>query len=39
VYFRLMFGGELRQDFAERVVNGVLRGYASDEMRRRRRLV
>ena len=28
VYFRLMFGGELTQDFAERVVDSVLRGYA-----------
>jgi AcrR family transcriptional regulator len=29
VYFRLMFGGELNQDFAERVVDSVLRGYAA----------
>ena len=29
VYFRLMFGGELTQEFAERVVDSVLRGYAS----------
>jgi AcrR family transcriptional regulator len=29
VYFRLMFGGELTVDFAERVVDGVLRGYAA----------
>jgi AcrR family transcriptional regulator len=31
VYFRLMFGGELTQDFAERVVDTVLRGYASGD--------
>jgi AcrR family transcriptional regulator len=29
VYFRLMFGGELTQAFAERVVDSVLRGYAA----------
>ena len=29
VYFRLMFGGELTQAFAERVVEAVLRGYAT----------
>src|SRR5919197_917521 len=29
VYFGLMFGGELSQDFAERVVESVLRGYAA----------
>ncbi len=29
VYFRLMFGGELTRDFAERVVDAVLRGYAA----------
>ena len=29
VYFRLMFGGELSRDFAERVVDNVLRGYAT----------
>lgn len=29
VYFRLMFGGELTQDFAERVVDAVLDGYAA----------
>jgi AcrR family transcriptional regulator len=29
VYFRLMFGGELDRDFAERVVDAVLRGYAA----------
>ena len=29
VYFRLMFGGELTQVFAERVVDSVLRGYAA----------
>ncbi|MEA2537548.1 MAG: hypothetical protein QOF11_1782 [Chloroflexota bacterium] len=28
VYFRLMFGGELTMDFANRVVDSVLRGYA-----------
>ena len=28
VYFRLMFGGELTQEFAERVVDSALRGYA-----------
>ncbi|MEO8229423.1 MAG: TetR/AcrR family transcriptional regulator [Chloroflexota bacterium] len=27
VYFRLMFGGELTMDFANRVVDNVLRGY------------
>ena len=29
VYFRLMFGGELTQAFAERVVDALLRGYAA----------
>ena len=29
VYFRLMFGGELSQDFAERVVDSVMRGFAA----------
>ncbi len=29
VYFRLMFGGDLTRDFAERVVDAVLRGYAA----------
>ena len=29
VYFRLMFGGELTQTFAERVVDALLRGYAA----------
>jgi len=29
VYYRLMFGGELSQAFAERVVDAVLRGYAA----------
>lgn len=29
VYFRLMFGGDLNQDFAERVVDSVLRGFAA----------
>lgn len=28
VYFRLMFGGELNSDFAERIADGVYRGYA-----------
>jgi AcrR family transcriptional regulator len=28
VYFRLMFGGVLDADFAERVVDSVMRGYA-----------
>lgn len=31
VYFRLMFGGELSRDFANRVVDTVMRGYASPE--------
>jgi AcrR family transcriptional regulator len=29
VYFRLMFGGELTLDFAERVVDSVLQGFAA----------
>jgi AcrR family transcriptional regulator len=29
VYFRLMFGGVLDRDFAERVVDSVMRGYAA----------
>jgi AcrR family transcriptional regulator len=29
VYFRLMFGGELSADFANRVVDTVMRGYAA----------
>ena len=29
VYFRLMFGGELTLDFARRIVDSVLRGYAA----------
>ncbi len=29
VYFRLMFGGELTREFAERVVDAVLRGFAA----------
>jgi AcrR family transcriptional regulator len=33
VYFRLMFGGDLSHDFAERVVDSVLRGYASPTAR------
>ncbi len=28
VYFRLMFGGELSPEFATRIAEGVLRGYA-----------
>lgn len=31
VYFRLMFGGVLDRDFAERVVDSVMRGYAVGE--------
>ena len=31
IYFRLMFGGVLDEAFAERVVDGVLRGYALAE--------
>ena len=31
VYFRLMFGGVLDLDFAERVVDSVIRGYALSE--------
>ena len=29
VYYRLVFGGELTPEFAERVVDAVLRGYAA----------
>ena len=29
VYFRLMFGGVLDLDFAERIVDGVMRGYSA----------
>ena len=29
VYFRLMFGGQLTRDFADRVVDNVLRGFAA----------
>ena len=29
VYFRLMFGGDLNRAFAERVVDNVMRGYAT----------
>jgi AcrR family transcriptional regulator len=29
VYFRLMFGGELNREFAERIVDNVLSGYAA----------
>lgn len=35
VYFRLMFGGDLTQPFAERVVDSVLCGYAADWSTRR----
>jgi AcrR family transcriptional regulator len=31
VYFRVMFGGELTRDFAERIVDAVWRGYAAVE--------
>jgi hypothetical protein len=31
VYFRVMFGGELTSDFAERIVDAVWRGYAAVE--------
>ena len=31
VYFRLMFGGELSLEFANRVVDTVMRGYATQE--------
>jgi len=33
VYFRLMFGGGLSADFAERVADSVYHGYACDERR------
>jgi len=33
VYFRLMFGGELSLEFANRVVDTVMRGYAAPERR------
>lgn len=36
VYFRLMFGGELTVEFAERVVDSVLRGYAAPGKEHRR---
>jgi hypothetical protein len=29
VYFRLMFGGELDEAFANRIVDNVMRGYAA----------
>jgi AcrR family transcriptional regulator len=29
VYFRLMFGGELDREFAERIVDNVMRGYTA----------
>jgi AcrR family transcriptional regulator len=32
VYFRLMFGGDLTQAFAERVVDQVMRGYSPAEV-------
>lgn len=32
VYFRLMFGGYLRQDFANRVINNIRRGYAASTL-------
>jgi AcrR family transcriptional regulator len=35
VYFRLMFGGKLDNDFAERVVDAFLRGYASPRSKER----
>ncbi len=40
VYFRLAFGGELSQDFAEQVVDAVVRGFAArgDDARLLRRL-
>jgi AcrR family transcriptional regulator len=31
VYFRLMFGGELNREFAEKIVDNVMRGYAVDK--------
>jgi AcrR family transcriptional regulator len=31
VYFRLMFGGELDREFAERIVDNVLRGYRANQ--------
>lgn len=31
VYFRLMFGGELTIEFANRIVDGVLRGFAAPD--------
>lgn len=31
VYFRVMFGGDLTRDFAERIVDAVWRGYAAVE--------
>jgi hypothetical protein len=31
VYFRLMFGGELTAEFAERIVDNVMRGYSVRE--------
>ena len=31
VYFRLMFGGELDRDFAEKIVDNVMRGYGTEK--------
>jgi AcrR family transcriptional regulator len=31
VYFRLMFGGPLDQEFAERIVDNVMRGYSTSQ--------
>jgi AcrR family transcriptional regulator len=36
VYFRLMFGGKLDGDFADGIVDGVLRGYGARGSKRRR---
>jgi AcrR family transcriptional regulator len=36
VYFRVMFGGDLTLDFADRVVDAVLRGFGRDGRGRRR---
>jgi AcrR family transcriptional regulator len=33
VYFRLMFGGELNREFAERIVDNVLSGYSTSGRR------
>ena len=37
VYFRLMFGGELNREFAERVVESVQRGYQQPRLNPRSR--